>query len=179
MTHRIEAVKENAIINYIETSSGIGAGKVLWSFPASEDSTNQFQLVQPYIIVNIINGPTTVSGGELEYISTDTYKQTFHKEFTLSVKCFASENHLKYLDNIKQGRYIEPNRKILRTAFLGIKEETDIIDLTKKISTTFDRVGQFDMIMSYAEEVTTAYGQFDNVEAAITLDNRAPNNETI
>jgi hypothetical protein len=179
MTHRLEdPVKETAIVDFITTASEITAGKVGWEMPTSTNDDNQKQISQPFIILGIINGPDLISSGK-KFKTTDIWTWKYHYQFTVSIKSFAKEGHLNFLTKIIQGRKLEQTKKILRLANLGILSNTAILDISKPANTTFDRIGTFDMVFTYATERDETVSQFDTVKIGLALDNRDTNNITV
>ncbi|GAF85768.1 unnamed protein product, partial [marine sediment metagenome] len=110
-------------------------------------------------------GPSSVGDRvEHKYKTLDTWEYNLVKKFTLSINIYADENHLRLMQEIIHGTFLETKLQILQLKGLACWGYDGPADLSSLLETEWEFRSHIDIFLSYGEVVTDIPGEIHKIQ---------------
>jgi len=173
MTHRMNQAKEEALVAWAK--AGFGAGvPVIWDKQdalASGLGPRRDEITLPYATLGFLTPPIRVGlGVDHAYKELDTWTITHKKQFTLTVKVFAKEEHLQLVQNLIDSLDLPTKQLVLQDAGLSYWGNEAPVDLSELLDTKHQLIAACDFLFAFKQETDDEIGEVQSVVGEGTFD---------
>lgn len=119
---------------------------------------------KPYLTLKI-NGPfrVTITDSRKFNEETETFEYQGHRRYSLSVQSYGID-HLDVLDDILIGTQNPEHNHLLKAWDIGIENRGNIIDISDRVSTAWEKRGSLDISFLSSKIKNTNIGIIETVE---------------
>lgn len=158
---RLPIAIEDAIVAFAEAVQPDAT--VIWANPDGP------RPALPFIVLDVVSGPTGIGAAEERYKSEDTYTYGFRKRGTLNVQVHA-DDALVRAGAIESALELPSRQGTLQAAGIAVWGSDGPRDITQLMDTAFEPRASLDLFLSWPEPADDAPGEIRTVHATGTID---------
>lgn len=163
MPYRLNGTIEKTLISWIEQTSGLPTGRVIWDRQDVYGSANAVKPDKPYFVLNI-NKIKTPHRADRSYFTLDTWNVGLIKAFNLQIRIISlSDGYLELIDKVRSGLELVEIRQMFWRNDMAWWNCSDIQDVEMLYSTQHVYNAYFEAEFAFSVNQEEATGQIDSV----------------
>ena len=122
-----------------------------------------------YASINILNLQQEGAPNK-SYVATDTWQIEYKYLYQFSVKIYADENYMNWMQLLKNSLDKEDIKTFQRTNDLWLRNYSETIDLTQLLADEYQFICQADFFFGYGKDVQDSIIEVNRITGTITTD---------